>query len=146
MTCPTLGNSCATVDQLLAVAPEFEIFGGVSSGTITLIDTTVDGDILTIGDVVLTGVTGGVLAPNQWDVDGTITEQCNSIIAAIMGGELASYVTAEKVFGSPVIKVSSLAEGKNSEYPWSTSTAAIELSAPTLEGGACDIGFYLKIA
>jgi len=146
MTCPLLGTACATVEQFLAIAPEFETFGGASQGTIELTDLTVEGDTLTIGDVTLTGVEG-VAGDNEWSVDGTLLDQSQSILAAILASDLVNYLTAVKLFGLNKIKVTTLEEGLNSAYPWSTTSTSITLS-PTdkLEGGECDIAFYLKVA
>jgi len=146
MTCPLLGSTCATVDQLIAVAPEFEFFGGPSKGQILLTGNTLAGETLTIGDVVLTAVAGVPLA-DQWSIDGTVLEQANSLLLALQGVSLVSYIVAEKVFGSPKIKVTTLEEGLNSSYPWSTTSTSITLApGDKLNGGDCDIAFYLGIA
>jgi len=149
MSCPLLGNTCASNAQLISIIPDLKTFGGVSSGTITLTGETSPGDTIVIGGKTLTAV-AGVAATDQWSIDGDEFAELDSILIALINdvGSFASMVTASiRTPGDLIIDVSSISTGIYSQIPWSTTGVNISLSpGDRLSGGECDLNFFSSVA
>lgn len=145
----SLGNKCATLEQLIEFLPDLQTFGGVSKGKITLTDLTEVGDTLTIGGVVAEAVAGPA-AVGQWSVDGTLLDQAQSLLACLVGtgSPYVGMITASILTpGVAVLEVSSVSTGLYSQIPWSTTSAQLTLDPlEKLEGGQCDLEFFSNTA
>lgn len=143
---------CATLDELLAVIPEFLSFGGQGNGTVTFPVGVTTGSIVTIAAKDLTGVVGArTSGSDDWSVDGDKITEAASFADAV-NDPLNSFTTTATagvlIEGTPEVLVTSVATGIAGNLPWSTSTPLTIVLDPlaNLAGGETILEFFLQCA
>lgn len=131
-------SNCYTSSEFVALTgTEFTSWFATNTATITWLGTGTAGDTITIGGITLTAVVGARAAGSlTWSIDGDVSTEIASFIAAIADSSLTTLVTASVVTpGTSVVTITSIATGIAGAMPISTSAPLVyELSSSTMSG------------
>lgn len=128
-----LTNLTITNDQDATACVSIQGAGTYASGTVTVNNTLVAGDTLTIGGVVLTGVAGTrTSGSNNFSIDGITTDQVAAeIVAAINDASNSFLVTVEASVTGSVVTITAAAPGAGGN--------AVTLAASTTPAGGLTV-------